>query len=513
MFNLRGNQRTSGEQSRKEGGKIFGSGSRATVAITLLVKDATKPRDGSIRYHDIGDYLSREEKLQIVSEAGSVESIPWRSVAPNEHGDWINVRDPAFAKFVMLGDKDGDTALRIFETYSAGVKTGRDSWAYNFSRKKLTDNMRRMIDFYNVQCVAHAKSVERARGETADVESVVDADPRKISWTRGLKADAERGKKHNFVTEAIHESQYRPFVRQYVYFSRALNDMVYQMQRLFPHAGAENLVIGVPGSATRGVYSVSIYNVVPSLHAADMVGSQYFPLYCYDEAPRGDLLCEAADEPYIRRDAITDAALAAFRKRYANQRGDEIGKEDLFYYVYGILHSPEYKTRFEADLKKQLPRIPYARDFWAFSKAGRDLAHWHLNYETVEPWPLEQAGELDLGDAALYRVQKMAWAKKRLDGKLTEDKTTLIYNSRITLGGVPSETLDYIVNGKPALEWVIERYQVTTDKDSDIVNDPNDWAAEHDDPAYILNLVKRVVRVSVETVRIVKALPPLEELP
>jgi predicted helicase len=241
-------------------------------------------------------------------------------------------------------------------------------------------------------------------------------------------------------------------------------------------------------------------------------GAQCFPLYYYEEALQDDLLGKTGESGFVRRDAITDAALAAFRKTYPNQRGGDIGKEDLFYYVYGVLHSPEYRQRFEADLKKQLPRIPYARDFWAFSKAGRELAQWHVNYESVEPYPLQHAGQLDLGDAALYRVQKMAWAKRRVDGKLIEDKTTLIYNSRLTLTGIPPEALEYIVNGKPALEWIMERYQVTTDKDSGIVNDPNDWAAEHDDPAYIFNLVKRIVRVSVETVRIVKSLPALNEI-
>ena len=235
---------------------------------------------------------------------------------------------------------------------------------------------------------------------------------------------------------------------------------------------------------------------------------QCFPLYYYEEASKGDMFSEAGGDGIVRRDAITDTGLAAFRKTYAD---DSIGKEDLFYYTYGILHSPEYKSRFEADLKKQLPRIPFAKDFWAFSKSGRELAHWHLNYETIEPWPLQQMGELDLGDPALYRVQKMAWAKKRIDGKLVEDKTTLIYNSRITVSGIPPEALEYIVNGKPAIEWIIERYQVSKDKDSDIINDPNDWAMEHDDPAYILNLVKRIVRVSVETTNIVKVLPTLQE--
>ena len=429
VFNLRGNQRTSGEQSRKEGGKVFGSGSRATVAITLLVKDVAKPGDGRIRYHDIGDYLSREEKLQTVSNFGSVQNLPWRSVTPNEHGDWINVRDPAFASFLPINEDKGE----IFVLRSRGLETSRDAWAYNFSRNKLADNMGRMIDFYNAQRTAYANAVKRATGEPPSAEDVIDPDSKKIAWTRGLKADIRRQRAHSFDEKSIVIGAYRPFNKQQLYFSREVNEYVNQWPRLFPHAGAQNLVIGVPGSATRGVYSVSIYNIVPSLHAADMVGSQFFPLYYYDEAPQDDLLGKAGAEPYIRRDAITDAALAAFRKNYAD---DGIGKEDLFYYVYGLLHSPEYKTRFEADLKKQLPRIPFAKNFRAFSKAGRELARWHLNYETVEPYPLSQAGELPLGEATLYRVQKMTWARMRVDGKLTEDKSTLIYNSRISLTGI-----------------------------------------------------------------------------
>ncbi|MHB8744827.1 MAG: type ISP restriction/modification enzyme, partial [Sulfuricaulis sp.] len=507
VFNLRGNQRTSGEQSRKEGGKVFGSGSRATVAITLLVKDSTRPSDGTIRYHDIGDYLTREEKLQAVHDAGSVENIPWRALVPNEHGDWTNVRDPAFAKFVALGDKEDDTALRVFETYSQGVLTARDAWAYNFSREKLSGNMRRMIAFYNEQREVYAKAVKRAKGDPPAVEDVIDTDAKKISWTHNVKEDLRRQKEHAFEKADIVTGLYRPFTKERLYFNRRFNERVYQMPKLFPQAGAKNRVIAVSGIGASKEFSALLSDVPPNYHALDT--GQYFPLYFYDEPQQhDDLLSKAGQGEWTRRDAITDMALAAFRKNYGDPT---IGKEDLFYYVYGILHSSEYKTRFEADLKKQLPRIPFARDFWAFSKAGRGLAHWHLDYETVEPWPLQQMGELDLGDPALYRVQKMAWARKRVDGKLTEDKTTLVYNSRITLGGIPPEALEYIVNGKPALEWIIERYQVTTDKDSGIVNDPNDWAAEHDDPAYILNLVKRIVRVSVETVKIVKALPALEE--
>ena len=506
VFNLRGNQRTSGEQSRKEGGKIFGSGSRATVAITLLVKDTTKPSDGAIRYHDIGEYLSREEKLEIVRDFGSAETLPWRSIRPNPEGDWINVRDPAFVKFMTLGDKGEDKALRLFDTYSLGVVTARDSWAYNFSESRLGDNMQRMVGYYNAQREAYAKAVERSRGELPSVEDVIDMDARKISWTRALKSDVRKQKAHEFSDECVVECMYRPFTKQQLYFNRAFNEMPSLMHKLHPRQDSSNFAITFTGTGATKDFSALIVNCIVDYNS-QAAGAQAFPMYYYDEAPKGDLL-STAGEGHIRRDAITDTALTEFRKTYND---NAISKEDLFFYIYGILHSLEYKTRFEADLKKQLPRIPYAKDFWVFSKAGRDLAHWHLNYESVEPYPLAQIGELDLGDGALYRVQKMAWAKKREEGKLVADKTTLVYNSRITLTGIPEQAHEYIVNGKPAIEWIIERYQVTTDKDSGIVNDPNDWATEHDDPAYILNLVKRIVRVSVETVKIVNALPALQE--
>jgi predicted helicase len=507
VFNLRGNARTSGEQRQKEKGNIFGSGTRTPVAITLLVKDAAKSGDGTIHYHDIGDYLSREEKLQAISEFGSMQGIPWRSIKPNEHSDWINVRDPNFAKFMVLGDKDDNNSLRVFKTYSQGVLTARDAWAFNFSRKRLSNNIRRMIDFYNSQRSVYAKAIKSATGETAAVDDVIDTDAKKISWSRGLKNELRRLKACEFSADCIISAVYRPFTKSHLYFDKQLNEYPSQNKRLFPSPESRNLVISTTGVGANKEFSALVTD--RPLEFATLANGQCFPLYYYDEARQDDLLTAPGAEHYIRRDAITDVALAAFRKAYSD---NNINKDDLFYFVYGLLHSTEYKNRFGADLKKQLPRIPFARNFRAFSTAGRELAYWHLNYESVEPWPLQAIGELNLGDAALYRVQKMVWAKKRLDGKLVEDKTTLIYNNRITLGGVPPEALDYIVNGKAAIEWVIERYAVTTDKDSGITNDPNDWCADHDDPAYILNLVARLVRVSVETVRIVKALPSLDEL-
>lgn len=515
VFNLRGNARTQGEQRRMEAGSVFGAGTRTPVAITLLIKNPERPGVGSIRYHDIGDYLTREEKLEHIRRTGEVSKVPWRSLVPNEHGDWINQRDPAFDSFVPLGCKDGGRTLTVFESYSQGVLTARDAWAYNFSHAKLAANMTRMIAFYNDQRKVFAKAAKQAKGEKPAVEDVIDKDAKKISWTHNLKEDLRKQKVYEFESGAVVISLYRPFVKQQLYFNRRFNERVYQMPKLFPKPGLKNLVIAVSGIGANKGFSALIADVPPNYHTLDT--GQCFPLYCYEEVENRDLLTPLGGTGWVRREAISDNALGAFRRAYAGSKNAQrktsadITKEDVFYYVYGLMHSPEYKQRFESDLKKLLPRVPFAADFWAFSTAGRELAKWHLNYETVEPYSLRQGGELDLGGPELYRVQKMTFARNRVDGKITEDKGTLIYNSRVRLTGIPPEAYEYIVNGKSALEWVMERYQITTEKDSGIPNDPNDWATEHDDPQYIINLVKRVVRVSVETVKIVKGLPALDE--
>jgi predicted helicase len=278
------------------------------------------------------------------------------------------------------------------------------------------------------------------------------------------------------------------------------------MPRLFPTPRHPNLAISVTGTGSSKEFSCLMADTLPDLEVISK--GQCFPLYVYEKAsdtqPRhGELFGAEQAQPdiegYVRREAITDAALADYRSAYGDAT---ITKEDLFYHVYGILHAPDYRRKFAADLRKMLPRIPRpatAEDFWAFSRAGRELAYWHLNYETIEPYPLQEVITSTVED---WRVVKMRYPSKT-------DKTQIIYNDHLTLKGIPPEALAYVVNGKPAIEWVMERYQLTTDKDSGIRNDPNDWCAEHGNPRYIVDLVKRVVRVSVETVRIVNGLPSL----
>jgi predicted helicase len=503
VFNLRGDQiNTAGEVSRAEGGKIFGAGSRSSIAITLLVKNSEKAGQAcQIHYHDIGSYLTTEQKLDIVKDFGGIGSIPWQSITPNTSHDWINQRDPSFDRFLAMGDKSGKEAATVFDTYSRGVATSRDAWAYNFSRQKAANNIGSMVDFYNQQMKSYQDrflSVQKEKRPT--VESSVVNDPTRISWSRGLRNDVTRGVSHEFDEARIVQSMYRPFCKQWACFDKNFNDMVYQMPKLFPGGGASNKVIVISELGTTKNFSAFITEELPDLHLQH--GGQCFPLYHYElDDDGGGLFANKSTGQPVKKDAISKQTLACFQSEY----GEKIASEDLFYYVYGVLNSPEYMKRFGIDLRKVLPRIPMAQDFWLFSKAGRELADLHIGYENVEPYNLgETTGQLPLDPASDCRVTKMRFAKK---GKEI-DRSTIIFNSRLTLTGIPLEAYDYVVNGKSAIEWVMERYQVDTDKSSNITNDPNDWS---EDPNYILNLLKRVVRVSVETRRIVLSLPPLNE--
>ena len=486
-FNLRGNARTSGVQRQKEKGNVFGEGSRTPIAIIILVKKKNRPagQQATLHYHDIGDYLSREQKLEIIQGFGNYSAIPWQTLTPDEHGDWLNHRTSGYEKFLPIGDKASkgkpDTRA-LFTLFSNGINTARNAWCYNFSQSSLESNIRRSIDFFNTQS-----------GQT-----VLDYDPSKFSWDRQQRKDAERGKQYVYKPSAVVLSAYRPFCKLHGYIHRELNNCVYQIPKFFPSPKQRNMVIQMTGNGSSKPFSILICNTIPDYEVISK--GQCFPLYWYEErnadAPMLDLGMEANVGDYKRHDGISDFGLKQFRAAYG---APKISKEDIFYYVYGLFHSTEYRARFENDLKKELPRIPFAKDFWAFSKAGRKLAELHLNYETIEPWPVK---EVSNGN---FRVTKMRFPKKGI-------RHTIHYNDTCTLSEIPEEAYEYIVNGKSAIEWLMERYKVDTDKDSGIVNDPNDWCDEQGNPRYIIDLVKRVIRVSIETMEIVKALPAINEL-
>ncbi|WP_108860241.1 type ISP restriction/modification enzyme [Ruegeria sp. Alg231-54] len=518
VFHLRGDIRKNmlSKGAAREGQNVFGSGSMTGISIALLVKNPNASAHGHIHFHDVGPDLTTSEKLGIIRNFRSIDGITqakgWRRITPDAKNDWLDQVDPSFDEFPVLGAKRGEEE-GLFDNYSQGVLSARDAWTYNSSRRKLASDMRRMIDFYNAEVGRYEKE-----GQPKDVGRFADDDARKISWTGNLKADLGRMKALEYLDGAVRPAIYRPFMLQWQYFDRRLNERVYQMPRIFPQSETKNLAIQVAGTGARAGFSVLMSDALPSYDLVEK--GQCFPLYLYEEnQPADGLFAASSDQAsgLTRHDAITDNGLAHFQAAYP---GQEISKEDLFYYIYGLLHSPDYRERFKNNLAKQLPRIPAVKtydDFAAFVEAGRALGDLHVNFESAEPYMVTfKEGDHRLipeaqdDPVAFYRVKhtkKWKWGSK---GK-EKDLTTVIYNENITLQNIPQEAYDYVVNGKPALEWVMERQIVKTDKKSGIVNDANDYANETvGDPKYLLELFQRVITVSLETMKIVNSLPPLD---
>jgi len=513
VFNLRGNQRTSGELSKKEGGKIFGSGSRAPIAITLLVKNPHAENEkATIYYHDIGDYLNREEKLSIIKSIGTVDypEVDWKIIKPNQEGDWINHRSNIFSEYIPLGDKKDVSVDKSYfaNIYSRGLETSRDAWTYNSSLSTLMENMVFTIDVYNEQIDLFQKALKY--DPKSDFNDIRDNDPKKISWSSSLTSNASIGNKATFERNNIVISHYRPFYKQYLYYDKVFNHRTGQMLKLFPAPQFENLVICVSGVGVTKEFTSLMVEIIPDL---EFVGkSQCFPLYYYEDmggekkrevSPSQTSLKVGESEllkQYVKRDGISDYIFEKAKKQY---KTSDLTKEDIFYYIYGILHSTDYRKTFSNDLKKMLPRIPLVdsvADFWDFSKTGRKLADLHLNYETVPPY---SGVKITGADSGHFTVNKMKFPKKG-------QKDTIIYNSKITISEIPDKAYQYVVNGKSGVEWMMERYQITTHKDSGITNDPNEWAKEVGNPRYILDLLLSVINVSVQTVDIVDGLPEIK---
>jgi len=514
VFNLRGNQRTSGELSKREGGKIFGQGSRAPVAISFLVKNPNAAATGQIFYHDIGDYLTREQKLEKVtafaSVAGMTNANKWAAIVPDEHSDWLTKRDATFDRYIHMGCKEDKKAVAIFETYSRGIETGRDAWVLNSSRQRLSKNVHGTIRFYDNERQRLRAVFDAGKFTDKTARQFITEDATSISWTSSLISDLIRNKSFAFDDAKMAQCLEKPFTKQWLYFDENLNHRQGQLTKFFPK-NRQNRTIWVTGVGASVPFACYISDCIPSREGPS--SAQCFPLHIYSDAGERDLrdgLFAAHDD--AMSDGITDAGLQHFQAAYPNAK---IAKEDIFYYVYGLLHSEEYRARFADNLSKQLPRIPTVKqeaDFWAFVEAGRKLGDLHVNYENVEPYAVTyKEGDLRLANiadpVAFYRVEQMKFAGKRPN----LDKTTVCYNANITITNVPIEAYDYVVNGKSALEWVMERQCVKTDKASGIVNDANDYANETmHDAAYPLKLFQRVITVSLETMKIVRSLPKLE---
>lgn len=496
VLNLRGAVRgKSGEGAKREGQNVFDI--MTGVAITILVKKNKNTNTCKIYYYDIGDYKSRKDKLEFLTKAQSIEKVPLTSITPNTHGDWILVRNDRYGSWIPIesDSKFDSNSQTFFVTHSLGVNTNRDVWCYGFSKSETKTKMSKTISFYNEQ--VEGLKVLREKNPTLSADEYKTTDLTKISWCSSLVPKLNNLVKAEFDEDSIETASYRPFVKENLYFGDLFIHRRGQFDKLFPKR-MKNYVICITGVGFRKTFTSIITDSITDLEFVEK--AQCFPLYWYEIIePDQNSLFGDDDAQIVKHEAISDFILGRAQSKY----GNKVQREDIFYYVYGILHSKSYRESFDADLKMKLPRIPLVSDyekFWAFSKAGRDLANLHLNYEKVAPCPDVTVEGDDKND---FIVKKMSFPKKG-------EKQTIIYNDKITLTNIPEKAYEYVVNGKSAIEWIMERYAVTTDQKSGITNNPNDWATEHDKPRYILDLLLSVINVSVQTVDIVNSLPEVD---
>lgn len=500
IFDLRGNANTQGDLRQRESGNVFSGGTRTPIAITLLVKKPGHNGPAEIHYHDIGDYLPTREKLDRIAGFGSYRNMAWQAIQPNKYHDWLNQRSEDFYTLKALGGEGG-----IFATYQNGVQTNRDVWVYDFNKEKLAERIKRLVRFYNSEVDRAFLVLEEEKGTAAQkaqkAKKFVYSDDTKIKWTSSLLQTLVKGSKASFDKESLTISTYRPFVKQWLYYDRIFNHRY--KARLWPTPNHENRVIQVTGTGSSVPFSCLMSDTIPDLELISK--GQCHPLYHYEPFDPAKHMGMFDDleviDGYVKRDAITDSAMADFQSHYSD---NTITKEGIFYYVYGVLHSPDYRQEYAANLKRDATRVPYASDFHAFRLAGEKLAQLHTGYESVAPYPLsEDSDKLNLDPNEHYRIKKM-----RFDGKRGEqDFSVIVVNEHLRLTGIPEAAHEYVINGRTALGWILERFQYTKDKDSYITNDPNEWS---DDPHYIVELIKKVVTVSVETVNIVAELPTID---
>ena len=509
-FDLRGDQRTAGERSRQEGGKVFGSGSRAGVAILLLVKKPGDSPGATIYYRDIGDYLTQSQKLAILSGSRLAET-DWQIITPNAAGDWLNLRSAGYDAMVPLDPAERGEREPIFSLESLGIVSARDAWCWNSSQEGLRSNIQQAVENYNSQVDRFQETAPAGRVSEKAVAAEVFAGlaaKRASGWNKATFTDMANGIRYAVSEQDFTVAAYRPFFKQRLYFNRSLVNSIRQMPEIYPYPGAENVAINVTRMGTSTPFHVLMTDSIPEYHLTG--DTDCFPRYRFIAPQNGDCIKppDGAAAELERVSNINPAALAQFQVHYGD---DGIAEDDLFYYTYGVLHSPQYRETFADDLSKVAARIPLAAtlaDFRAFAQAGRDLADLHINYETVEPYPLTETHNVGWDAAApeAYRVTKMSYGGTARN----LDKTVLHYNAGLTLSGLPEKAQQYRLGSRSALDWLIDRYQVKTDRASGIGNDPNAWAAETGNPRYILDLVKRVTTVSVKTVDIVAGLPELE---
>ncbi len=479
VLNLRGNARISGEERKKEGDGIFDSGSRATIAIIFFVKD-TSVKNSAIHYYDIGDYLKREEKLNRLANFTDLDAIPFETIIPNDKGDWINQREDEFEKLIPLKRDKKRQNPSVFDINSNGVTSGRDPWVYNFSPDALMLSVQKCIDTYNADLKhfnMHFREAfkQRTKGVKSDKlhkqlnDKEITTDKTKIAWVQNLKTQLIKGKKlDDFSQEKISVSLYRPFNKQWLYWDK---DWIQksQLPKIFPDKNAQNVVINTGVGKN---FSALVSDAIPDIH---FIGdANAYPLYYYDDLGN-------------RHYAISGYALNLFRKHYED---NSIAEEEIFYYIYAILHHKGYLEKYKNSLAKEEPRIALSEDFKELSVLGKELAKLHLNYESEELHAsVEYKTLMNAEEEGYYDVETM----KKIGDRIH-------YNNHIAITKIPKRAFDYVVNGKSAIDWVIERYKKTMNEDSKIKNNPNDYAGGK----YVFELLCRVIKLSEKSVDLIE---------
>ncbi len=482
VLNLRGNQRTSGEVSKKEGGKIFDSGSRATVAIVFFVKDKSVPNN-TIFYYEVEDYLKREAKLNLLAGFENLDFVPFKEITPNNKGDWINQRNDDFEKLIPLKRDKKLQNNSIFDINSNGVASGRDPWVYSFSPDALMQNVQKCMDTYNADLKrfnAHFREAfkQRTKGvKSADLykqlnDKEITTDKTKIAWTDGLKNKLIKNKNlQESRKECARLALYRPFNKQWLYWDKDLINRQREFSKIFPNKDAQNVVINT-GVGNGKDFSALVSDAIPDTHFIGNVKA--YPLYYYDDLGN-------------RHYAISGYALNLFRRHYEDNL---IAEEEIFYYIYAILHHKGYLEKYKNSLTKEDPRIALSEDFKELSVLGKELVKLHLNYESGEMHAsVEYKTLMNAEEKGYYDVETMTNKGDRIN-----------YNNHIAITKIPKKAFDYVVNGKSAIDWVIERYKKTTDKDSLIENNPNDYAGGK----YVFELLCRVIKLSEKSVDLIE---------
>lgn len=469
IFNMRGNALGLGELRKKEGGNVFGGGTRTTVAISILVRDGSDSHE--IHYHDIGDYLSQKEKLSIIEDFADISAIDWQEITPDANNDWLNQRDPNYQKYASMAGEQNS----VFLTNSMGVLTSRDTWTSGFSKKTVAINAEKLIKNYNKEVfkISQININERKKR--------LNRDDTYIKWSPNLEQSALSLKELVYEKGAVQQTLYRPFVKKWVYYSKGL---VERTGKYFKKFGSDNLVINTSGRASSRDFSSIITNILPDYQLV-MNGQGFMR---YDNEVDETQLFQSNDN---------------MNQAFAAKLG--LSLDDTFAYVYGLLNSREYQEKYANDLKKDLARIPIVKNKEKYVEVGKALMDLHLNYEEV---PVYKGVEIKLSDSPSYKVNKMKFAKKRDEnGKSINDRSTVIYNNDITISNIPEKAYRYVVNGRSAIEWIMDQYQIKTDKKSGITDDPNDYS---NDEKYIFNLLLRIINVSIQTVDLINSLPEFE---